>query len=612
MAGITPKDVYAGVPNSARGEVTHICADPSGSTDSIAFPCGRVAVIRSTSKPLECTIFSQHANPVTCIRFSPDGSKLASGDECGFVRVWQRDSLKQLMDEQVMSGPVRDVAFGPDEKYIVVSGEARGSYAKVIKVPSGGSAGICTGHTKRVIACDASSTKPGFVATASEDMAAGLYKGPPIREIDIPAYLKHHTAFVNDVRFSPDGATLAIASSDKTVSLVDVKSGAVSKTLQGHTGSVTGLAWTKDSLKLLSSSNDKTTRFWDVSDGSCTSTVTFGNDVQDMQVGCAHVTSSSSNVSVSLRGNINITPVGDSAPAKVLRGHSKQVVGLAVVGSKAYSGDYSGLLVSWDIGVGSADLAFNGKGPSASVCAVAANDQVVANVGQDGKVFVTSTSSLTFQKPVTVKGGGVDIAVPTNSSTSISAIMINESRVAALSPAGDAICAQLDLARGETGTSIAVSADASMIAIGVSVSGGSGELRFLKFSGGASSIAYDGEAIRMPSPPNRLAFSPDGSIVAVGEASRRVKMYDVSKRASVTGGGTVHTARVDAITFDGSGSRVASGGMDGSIAIWPVNSEDDPVRLLSAHRSGVTGIGFADAATIVSSGGDSCLRSWTV
>jgi WD repeat-containing protein 1 (actin-interacting protein 1) len=609
---ITAKDVYSGVPNLARGEVTHISADPSGKTDAIAFPSGRVAIIRSTTNPLECSVFTLHSNPVTAVRFSPDGAFVASGDECGFVRVWERNTHRQTMDEQVMAGPVRDIAFAPDAKHLVVAGEARGAYAKAVKLPSGAAAGICIGHTKRAVACDVSSGKPTVIATGSEDMSVGLFKGPPVREIDIPAFQKQHKGFVNDVRFSPDSSLVALASSDRTISIVDVATGGVARTLEGHDGSVTGVAWSADSKTLYTSANDKCNKEWRVRDGKCLSTFTHGPDVLDMQVGCAYCVRTKSLVSVSLRGDINVMDDAGKAPTRVLRGHSKQIVGLAVVGPRAYSADYSGLLIGWELGVGSGDARFTGDGPATSVCGIAANDAVVASVGQDGKVFVTPTGSLTYAKPVTVKGGGVGIAVPTKSSTAVSCVMINETRVAAVSPTGGEVLAELEFPRGETGTAVAVNAGASLIAVGVAVSGGAGELRFARLTGG-SRLAFDGgKVVSMSSPPNTLAFSPDGSLVAVGEASRRVKLYDVAERSSVEGGGVAHTARVDAIAFDPTGTRFASGGMDGSLVVWTVRSDEDPLRELSAHRGGVTGVGFSDAATLVSSGSDSCLRSWTL
>lgn len=613
MATLTERNVYVGVPNTTRGEASHISIDPTGNTDDITYASGRVAVVRSITQPLSARVFSLHTAPVTCARFSPDGLFIASGDESGIIRLWNPINLNQKSEMHIMAGPIRDIAFSPDGKFAVVGGESRGAFGKVIKIPSGGSAGICNGHTKRALAVD---IIKGTVVTGSEDMTIGLFKGPPVREIDTPKFLRHHTGFINDIRFSPSGTKLAVASTDRTITIVDVETKELTCTISDHKASVTGLSWMDDDT-LLSSSNDKTIRLWSISsansdakcESSCTKTIEFGSDVKDMQVGC--VTSKKGDfVSVSLRPQINVIDAGSDEVSRVLRGHCKQIIGMSVVGEKIYSADYSGLMIAWDIDVGNSSLAFNGKGPQTAVCAIAANKDIVTNVGQDGKIFVTPTKSLTYPKPVTVKGGGVDIAVASDNSPDFSCIMVNETRLVAINTSGDDIATEMKFGNGETGCSVAVASDGSLIAVGVEVSGGAGELRFYTFNG--SSFAQAGDKITLLSAPNRMAFSPDNECIAVGEKSRKVKFYNPTTKSSITGGGVIHTARVDAICFSSDGTYVASGGMDGSVAVWPVNSEEEPIRLKTAHRNGVTGIGFTSANCVMTSGGDSCLRTWNL
>lgn len=607
---LTERNVYAGTPNTTRGEPTHIYSDPTGATDNIVYASGRVAVIRSISAPLSARVFSQHTAPVTAAAFNRDASLVASADANGTVRLWDPATLVQKGEFHAVNGAVSDLSFDHTGKFVAVASDSRGGFARVFKVPSGGNGGLCQGHTKRAVTCDISSAKPGAVATGSEDMSVGLYKGPPVREIDSPTFLRHHTGFVNHLRFSPDGSLLATASSDRTVSILDVSTTQGTVKLEGHTASVTGVCWSDDGTKLLTSANDKTTKLWAVSDGTCLSTISYGNNVMDMQVGCTISRKGGEIVSASLRSEILVTDMDADKPKLTLRGHSKQVVDMTVVAEKIYSADYSGLMVAWDVDIGSADINFNGKGPTTSVCSIAANDEVVANVGLDGKIFITPTTTLTYDKPITVKGGGVGIAVPSGSSSTFSAIMVNETRLVAVDPAGASLVAELKFDNGETGCSVAVSSDGSLIAVGMEVAGGSGELRFYTLNG--SSFTAAGEKIRMPSPPNRIAFSPDDNLIAVGEKSRRVKMYNATTRLTVTGGGLVHTARVDGICFSPDGTMVASGGMDGSVAVWPVDSEDEPIRLKTAHRNGVTGIAYSSSSCIVTSGGDSCIRTWNL
>jgi len=609
---LAPLHTYAGVPNTARGEPTRINADPTGATDRIVYGSGRTAVVRSASDPLAALTFTAHTGTVTAARFSPDGSVVASADEAGYVRVWiPDDSLKQKHELGVSAAPIRDIAFSPDMKFMAIGSDARGGYAKVVKYPGGASAGSCAGHQKRVVSIDIRPKAEGAqakVISCGEDFSVGMYVGPPVKETQVPVMLKHHKNFANAARFAPDAKNFATCSSDKTLVIVDAESGEVSKTIDSFEGSVLGLAWNKDATAVVTAAADKTVRVVDVASGQVTFSVKIGNDVMDMQNGCTWVPKTNELVSVSLRGDLNVIEVGNQTPKLVMRGHAKTVVGLAAVGATVYSADYSGLLVPWEMGKGAINKSFTGKGPVA-VCAIAANDKVIATVGQDGKVFVVPTETLKYEKPLEVKGGALDVAVPSSSTGSAMAVMINESRLVVVGQ-GNAVLAQKDFERSEKGSSVAVSADGSLIAYGMEVSGGSGELRFLQFS--SDSLAKTGETIQLPSPPNRMAITPSAGVVVVGEKSRRVRMYEPMTGKKVDGGGVVHNARCDAVSISADGKYAVTGGLDGSIAVWPIGSDDEPRSMVAAHRGGVTGVSFVDDKTIVSGGNDSCLRSWTL
>jgi len=72
---------------------------------------------------------------------------------------------------------------------------------------------------------------------------------------------------VEDVAFSPDGKTLALASYRGTVQLWDVASGKLRETLKGHSSAVGAVAFSPDGRSLASGGNDQTVRLWNVETG---------------------------------------------------------------------------------------------------------------------------------------------------------------------------------------------------------------------------------------------------------------------------------------------------------------------------------------------------------
>jgi len=76
---------------------------------------------------------------------------------------------------------------------------------------------------------------------------------------------KKHFPFIN----GPSRGTLASGSYDKTIRLLDTKTGESTKVLNGHTSYVHSLTVLRDGT-LASGSGDKTIRLWDTKTGQLT------------------------------------------------------------------------------------------------------------------------------------------------------------------------------------------------------------------------------------------------------------------------------------------------------------------------------------------------------
>ena len=106
----------------------------------------------------------------------------------------------------------------------------------------------------------------GRIVTGGEDGRIAIWRpGEPRPAI----VFEGHTAPIVALAVSPDGATLASASWDRTVRLWPLAGGAP-RVLEGHQQNVNGVAFTPDGKSLVSVSYDLTVRVWPLDDGSPT------------------------------------------------------------------------------------------------------------------------------------------------------------------------------------------------------------------------------------------------------------------------------------------------------------------------------------------------------
>lgn len=68
-------------------------------------------------------------------KYSPTGYYIASGDVAGKVRIWDATQPSHVLkaEYQVLSGPVKDIAWDADAKHIIAVGEGREKYVKMQK-----------------------------------------------------------------------------------------------------------------------------------------------------------------------------------------------------------------------------------------------------------------------------------------------------------------------------------------------------------------------------------------------------------------------------------------------------------------------------------------------
>lgn len=281
------------------------------------------------------------------------------------MRIWDTVNKEHILKNefQPISGPIKDIAWSPDNQRMVIVGEGRERFGHVFMTETGTSVGEISGQSKPLNSCDFRPARPFRIATGSEDNTIAIFEGPPFK---FKMTKQEHSRYVQAVRYSPSGNLLASAGFDGKVFLFD---GATAELVgevgsPAHKGGVYAVAWKPDGTQLLTCSGDKTCKLWNVETRELITEFPMGSAVDDQQVSCLwqgdHL------LTVSLSGFVSYLDVNNpTKPLRVVKGHNKPitVLGLSDDRSTIYTGSHDGAVTSWNSGSGVNDrVAGNGHG----------------------------------------------------------------------------------------------------------------------------------------------------------------------------------------------------------------------------------------------------------
>ena len=145
----------------------------------------------------------------------PTGTRVATGDFDGAIRIWTLDPLKELRVIEAHERPINGLAWSPDGTTL-----ASGS----------------NDHVVRLWNADDGSRRSELVG---------------------------HEGLITAVGFNADGTRLATSAWEGEIRLWDTATGACVLRLQGHVGVVQDLEFTADGERLISGGHDGTVRVWE-------------------------------------------------------------------------------------------------------------------------------------------------------------------------------------------------------------------------------------------------------------------------------------------------------------------------------------------------------------
>ncbi len=250
----------------------------------------------------ELAVFRGHSAGVSSIVFSPDGRMLASAEFGESVRLWDAATGKEVWKRNEPKCYVMSVSLSRDGKLLATASldgengrrgtvrlldpatgndamkfkdELHGSYWAANFTPDGKT--LVVEETNSIILLDVPSGREirrysisGRTALSSDGQTAIARSEQGTADVHDVATGRLLYSFGVDPNqsntrpvISPDGKTLAWASTDQKVRLWEIATGKVRRELTGHEGEVLAVAYAPDGRTLVSASRDTTLLVWD-------------------------------------------------------------------------------------------------------------------------------------------------------------------------------------------------------------------------------------------------------------------------------------------------------------------------------------------------------------
>jgi WD40 repeat protein len=234
----------------------------------------KVHELKDGAAPTELFTLKGHTCWVMAVKFSPDDQKIASCSLDGTVLLLSAQSGEQLLTFQGHGGPVYCLAWSRDSKLVACAGQ--GNIIRVLDAATGMQVQeLKGGHTGDSVCCLVFGATSDVLYSGGsgggdddgndddgddDDYAIIEWKLAEGREATVTCRLRGHTWDVNSITTSPCGRMMASGSADKTVVIWELTRKSKIRVLEGHTKWVRSVAWSGDGEFIASGSSDETVR----------------------------------------------------------------------------------------------------------------------------------------------------------------------------------------------------------------------------------------------------------------------------------------------------------------------------------------------------------------
>lgn len=201
-----------------------------------------------------------------------------------------------------------------------------------------------------------------------------------------------HTGEVNTVIYSPDNTRVVTGSTDNSLIVWDIETGAQLRVLTGHLDPILSVQFSPDGTQLLTGSEKSELFIWDVETGEIIQKI---DDVRGRVADAVWLPNGLQVASVSSNRRVVIWDLLTGLEVVRLEGHTDNITGLAASqdGLKLYSSSEDATIIQWDLVTGMAERRYRGHEASVTDITLSSDENYMYTSSLDQTIIVWDLTS---------------------------------------------------------------------------------------------------------------------------------------------------------------------------------------------------------------------------
>src|SRR5262245_26032019 len=418
------------------------------------------------------------------------------------------------------------------------------------------------------------------------------------------------------VEFSPDGSRLASAGEDGAISIWETSTGKrLRRIADAHQDKIWGLAFVPGGKRVVTASLDRTAAIWDVESGQMIGQRMTG--VADEILSLAVSGDGRLAATAALDGSVWLWDLERQQPIRKLdKAHQRgaRAVAFNRDGTSLASGGFDGMIRRWRIPTGE-PLPGPGKAHGGAVLRLAFSQDgsMLGSAGEDGTVqrWSTRTWRSIFPKPFSDHERGV-LGLAFSPDGRELASGGEDNRIVVWRPGESedtTVISGYYKFHNNQVWQVAWSPDGNLLA----AASWDGTISLWNARG---AVGFKRELSDYPEGIHGLAIDPAGGVLALGDPAGNVHLHAIREepvRADVAKSPVLRDQQgeVLSLAFSKSGALLASGALDGTVAVWDMREGRRLLWKTKLPKAVVFDMAFSpDEAMLLAAGGNGALMRW--